>query len=251
MTALRADIALTLGFASQLHFLLQTEILSRPTCTHQTGPEIGLLICFNQARPRSHTAAVLSGAEKIWQCPSPVPPLSSSSPGSKDVSMSFPRSQLHRKLMPPFMMAYSQHCLRSGAQDLQATQHHLGDKQASHNQSKSFWDIVNVILVATVASIVFLIAALVSIAYIAPPLFEPTTLGKQTSSDGVTIREAPARGTHRLWKPHGRPVSRFTGVSEATLSCLVKITFALLEFTQDIAGLLLFGRLNCQLEEYD
>ncbi|RBA13603.1 hypothetical protein FPRO05_02396 [Fusarium proliferatum] len=98
-----------------------------------------------------HTAAVLLEGEKIWRRPSPVPLFSSSSPSSKDVSLSFPRGQLHRKLMPPSIMAHPQHSLRSEAQDLQATQHHLGDKQAPHKQSKSFWDIMNVILVAAVA----------------------------------------------------------------------------------------------------
>ncbi|CVK96788.1 uncharacterized protein FMAN_16149 [Fusarium mangiferae] len=117
--------------------------------------------------------------------------------------------------------------------------------------SKDFWGIVNVILVATVASIVFLIAAFVFFANIAPPLFELTTLGKKTSSDGVAVHEAAAPGTHSLWKPHRRPVRRFTSASEATLSCLVEITSALVEFTQDIAGLLMLGRLNCQLEEYE
>ncbi|CVL11308.1 uncharacterized protein FPRN_11126 [Fusarium proliferatum] len=131
-----------------------------------------------------HTAAILLEGEKIWRRPSPVPLFSSSSPGSKD------------------------HRLRSEAQDLQATQQNLGDKQAPHKQSKSFWDIVNVILVAAVASIVFFIAAFFFIAYIAPPLFELTTLDKQTSSHAVAIHEAAARGTH-TYRSHidGQPVS--------------------------------------------
>lgn len=147
------------------------------------------------------------------------------------------------------MMAYTQHHLLSEAQDLQATQHHLGDKQ-----SKSFRDILSlrdVTVVAVFASIVFLIAAFVFIAYIAPPLFELTTLGKQTSSHRVAIHEAAARGTHSLWKPHGRPASQFTSASEAALACLVNTASALVEFTLDMASLLLFGRLKSQLREYD
>lgn len=107
--------------------------------------------------------------------------------------MSFPRGQLHQKLMPPFMVAHTQHHLRSEAQDLQATQHHLCDKK-----SKAFWDIMSfrdVIVVAVVASVVFLITAFVFITYIAPPLFELTTLDKQTSSHAVAIHEAAARVT--------------------------------------------------------
>ncbi|SCO13470.1 unnamed protein product [Fusarium fujikuroi] len=138
-----------------------------------------------------HTAAILLEGEKIWRRPSPVLLFSSSSPGSKDVGLCFPRGQLHRKLMPPSL--WRTHSTVCGA---------------PHKQSKSFWDIVNVILVAAVASIVFFISAFFFIAYIAPPLFELTTLDKQTSSHAVAIHEAAARGTH-TYRSHidGQPVS--------------------------------------------
>ncbi|CZR46120.1 uncharacterized protein FPRO_11567 [Fusarium proliferatum ET1] len=209
---------------------------------------VGGAVIFEEVKI-PHTAAILPEREKIWRRPSPILSFSSSGPSSNDVRIRLHRGQLHRKPMPPFRMAHTQHHLLSEAQDLQATQHHLGDKQ-----SKSFWYILslrNVIVVAAVASIVFLVAAFVFVAYIAPPLFELTTLGKQTSSHRVAIHEAVARGTHSLWKPLGRPASQFTSASEAALACLVNTASALVEFTHDMACVLLFGRLKYQLREYD
>ncbi|KAF5657392.1 hypothetical protein FCIRC_13270 [Fusarium circinatum] len=89
------------------------------------------------------------------------------------------------------------------------------------------------------ASIVFVVSVattIILIAYAAPLLLELIEMvGNKTSGTEVMIQDVALRGSNSLWDPYGQPASPLASASGATLSLVLKVVSAMVEYAEDIA----------------
>ncbi|KAF5687918.1 hypothetical protein FDENT_5208 [Fusarium denticulatum] len=189
-------------------------------------------------------------------CWSPaVPSFSRNYPTSTDMRMRLPR---YHPLMPPvvmsstqdgrLLMAHPQDRLQSEIEDLKA-QYQSGDQRVSQKQSKLFWGFLflrKLILVVAFAFIMFVASIPITVVfapYISPSLLELNDMmGVQTSE--VEIHDVAVRGPNSVWDPRGRPASPLVSASGATLSLVLKVVSAWVEYAGGIAWIFLFSRLQ-------